>query len=172
MFLFAFLAQTSICLAQKSDSDLFSISYDEDTDKTTVMLKSMELLDGKESFGIGALFEYKSEKMNKEPCCITLFMTSFSKENFRFKKNHNLIVWADKEKINFGKINWQESAGGTAFILSGIAYPEEMFVGMKKEKFVKIANSKKVEMQIGSFKFSLSKYQLMGFQKLVEKGKL
>ncbi len=151
----------------------FSINtdFDEETNKTTVLLKGIELPQNKDSFAIGAFFEFTGDKLEKPLCCAGIFFTSISRKKFNYEKNHSLKIWADKKIFTFNDVNWQESAEGTAFIIAQLAFPEEMFVGMKSEIFQKIANAKKVKMQLGNFKFTLTSEHLTGFKKLVEKMK-
>ena len=157
-----------ICSAQKTDTTI-NTNFNEDTNKTTVLMRSIKLPQNKDKFSIGAFFEFEGEKLEKTPCCAGIFFTSISKKKFKFEENHNLIVWADKEKYSFDNIQWQESAEGTAFIIAQVAFPEEMIAGMKSELFQKIANAKKVKMQLGNFKFTLTNEQLSGFKNLAEK---
>lgn len=164
------LAFSSCCLSQTTDSSI-NTNFNEDTNKTTVLLKSVELPENKDKFAIGAFFEFTGEKLEKSPCCAGLFFTSISKKKFKFEENHNLSIWADKEKFTFDDVNWQESAEGTAFIIAQVAFPEEMVVGMKSEIFHKIANAKDVKMKVGNFKFTLTPKHLTGFKNLVEKMK-
>jgi hypothetical protein len=161
------LSFSVVCMSQKIDSSI-NTNFNEDTNKTTVLLKSIKLPKNKDNFAIGAFFEFPGEKLEKTPCCAGIFFTSISKKKFKFKENHNLTIWADKEKFSFDDVNWQESAGGMAFI---IAFPEEIVVGMKSEIFQKIANAKSVKMQLGDFKFALTPEHLVGLKNLVEKMK-
>ncbi len=160
-----------VCLSQSSNT-LINTNFNEETNKTTVIFKGVKLPQNKDDFAVGAFFEFPGEKLEKPPCCAVMFFTSISKKNFKFKENHNLTIWADKEKISFNDVHWQESAGGTAFIIAQVAFPEEIFVGMKTEVFQKIANAKSVKMQLGKFKFRLTPQHLEGFKKLFEKMKV
>ncbi len=159
------------CLAQNTDSSI-STNFNEDTNKTTVLLKSIKLPQNKDKFAVGAFFEFTGERLQKPLCCAGIFFTSISKKKFKFKENHNLTIWADKEKFSFNDVHWQESAEATAFVIAQIAFPEEMFAGMKSDIFQKIANAKSVKMQLGDFKFSLKSEHLTGFKNLVEKMKV
>lgn len=163
---FTFLLCLISISAQDKNDDKFRIVYDDENDRTTVILNGIELPKNKDSFSIGASFEFKGKTLEKIPCCAVLFFTSMSKKQFKYKENHNLKIWADKEIFDFGKISWQESYYGYAFILSGIAYPEELFVGMETDKFSKIVNSKKIKAELGSFKFDVTKSQIKGLKDL------
>lgn len=164
------LSFSAFCFSQNTDSAIKTM-YDEDSNKTTILLSGIKLPNNKDSFSVGAFFEYNGEKLEKPPCCAVIFFTSISKKKFKFKENHTLTIWADKEKFSFNDVNWQESAGGTAFIIAKIAFPEEMLVGMKSEIFQKIAISKKVKMQLGDYRFTLPPQHLKGFRKLLGKMK-
>lgn len=158
------------CYTQENNSNnLIRSNYDEENNKTTVYLKSIKLTGNKDSFSIGATFEYDGKELKNTPCCSVIFFTAISKKDFKFKENHTLTVWADKETFSFDKVNWREAAEGTAFIIAQVAFPEEILVGMETEKFLKITNAKKVKMKLGNFKFTLSDDHLTGFKKLVEK---
>jgi hypothetical protein len=161
------------CFAQeKSSNNSIISSYDEEGNKTTTFLKGIKLGGNKVGFSIGAAFEYTGKNLEKTPCCSVIFFTAMSKKDFIFKENHNLTVWADKETFSFNNVTWRESAEGTAFIIAQIAFPEEVLVGMETEKFLKIANAKKVKMKLGNFEFTLSNEHLNGFKQLIEKMKL
>lgn len=144
-----FLFSPVVSLAQEKLNTTFS----DEANKTTVLLKGIKLPKNKDNFSVGALFEYKGNKLEKEPCCVVIFLTSVNKKKFQYEENHNLAIWADKEKFDFGQINWQEADEGFAFSLSGIAFFEEMYVGMDRDKFLKIANAKKLGFRLANLDF-------------------
>ena len=152
-------------LAQ-NNGEKFRIIYDDKSDRTTVILNGIELPKNKDSFEVGASFEFEGKTLKKMPCCAVLFFTSMSRKGFKYKDNHNLQLWADNELFDFGKVNWQESYYGYVLILSGMAYPEEIFIGMETDKFSKIINSEKVKAQLGTFKFNFTASQLKGLKEL------
>lgn len=143
--IFIFLISFALsCFAQdKSSNNSIRSYYDEENDRTTVVLKSIKLSGNKDDFSIGAAFAYPRKELEQILCCVVIYFTSISEKDFKFKENHHLTVWADREKFTFEEVTWQESAGGTALIIAKIAFPEEIFVGMKTEIFTKIANAKR-----------------------------
>ncbi len=152
-----------------SENDKFRISFDDERKLTTVILKGIEIPNNEDSFAVGAAFQYVGKEFANEPCCVQFFLTSLSKKKFKYKENHNLVIWADKEKFDFGKIAWQEPPGGTAFIISGLFYPEEMFIGIERDKFSKIVNASNIKISIGKFKFMLTQEQHNGLKEFVKK---
>ena len=165
-----FLMSVSL-FGQVNNDDKLVISYDKDSNKTTVFLPLKELPNNSDSFSVGAFFEFKGKKQKEMPCCVGILFKSASRENFKYKDNHNLTIWADNEKMEFSKITWRESPEGFALIVAKIAFLEDMLAAIKADQFFTIANSKKVEMQIGDFKFNLTDSQLQGFQNLADKMK-
>ncbi|CAN5688982.1 hypothetical protein BH20ACI4_BH20ACI4_29980 [soil metagenome] len=168
---FTILLLSVSLLAQVKNDDKFSISYDEESDKTAVILSIIKLPNNADSFSVGAFFEFKGKELKEPPCCVGILMKSGNKDKFVYKDNHNLIIWADKEKMEFGEITWRESPEGFALMLAKIAFLEDMLVGVTAEQFFTIANAKKVEVQIGDFKFELTDAHLKGFQELAGKMK-
>lgn len=163
---FTFLLCLISVSGQDKNADRFRIVYDDESNRTTIILNGIELPKNKDSFSVGASFEFDGKILEKMPCCAVLFFTSISKNQFKYKENHNLKIWADKETFDFGRINWRESYYGYAFIIAGIAYPEELFVGMETDKFSKIVNSTKIKAELGSFKFDITKSQTEGLRDL------
>ena len=93
---------------------------------------------------------------------MTIVFTSIGKKNFDYEDNHKATFWADGKEFVFNDTTWKESNEATAFVLAGIAFPEEIWIGMKTEEFLKIANAKTVKAQIGKFKFTLTQQQQHG----------
>lgn len=164
--IFSILLSLISISAQDKNEDKFRVVYNDERDRTTVILNGIKLPKNKDLFSVGASFEFEGKTLEKMPCCAVLFFTSMSKKQFKYKENSDLKVWADKKRYDFDKINWQESYYGYVFILSGMAYPEELFVGMEMDKFSKIINSNKISAQLGNFKFDLTKTQIKGLKDL------
>lgn len=163
---FTFFSLIIPTLAQEKNDKKFRIIYDDVENRTTVILNGIKLPKNKESFSVGASFEFVGKKLEKMPCCAVLFFTSFSEKQFKYKENHNLKITADAEVFDFGEINWQESYYGYVFIISGMSYPEEIFVAMETEKFSKIVKAKKIKAQLGNFNFKFSNQQLKALRSL------
>ena len=51
-------------------------------------------------------------------------------------------------------------------MIAQIAFPEEIYVGMETEKFLKIAQAKKVRIKLGSFTFDLTEAQRKGLSEM------
>ena len=161
--LFSFIAS-----AQENDTSI-KTSYDEETGKTTISLPLVKLPRNKRSFAVGAFFQFAGTNPEKRPCCVTIVFASIGKKQFEYEDNHRISFLADKEKLDFSDAFWKESDHATAFVIAGIAYPEEVYLGMASEKFLKIAHSKTIKAQIGSFKFEFTEAQRRGFVELAAK---
>lgn len=161
--LFSFTAS-----AQEKDTSI-KTSYDDETGKTTIALSLIKLPRNKRSFAVGALLQFAGTNPEKRPCCVTVVFASIGKKQFEYENNHRISIWADKEKLDFNDAFWKESNHATAFVLAGVAFPEEVYLGMDSEKFLKIANSKKIKAQIGLFKFEFTEAQRRGFLELAAK---
>jgi len=135
------------------------VTHDEDKNVTQVMLIGIKIPNNKDNFSIGAAFMYEGKVLTERPCCVTLFMNSFSTGDQRYEKNHELILWADGEQLRSGPINYK-------WDLLGLWIQETLWIDIPYEKFFKLANCKKAKAQLGSFKFDLTREQLEGFREL------
>ena len=136
--------------------------FDADSNKTAFYLEVIGLPNNSKKSAVGGAFEAQGERPSKMPCCMTIVFTSIGKKGFDYKDNHRVTFWADGEEFVFDDTTWKESNEGTAFVLAGIAFPEEIWVGLKTEQFLKIANAKTAKAQIGKFKFTLTQQQKSG----------
>ena len=81
-------------------------TYNQDKNVTQVKLQGIRLPENKDNFSLGAAFLFEGNKLSQSPCCVTLFMNSFSTKGNKYEKNHNLILWADKEQLRSGPVNY------------------------------------------------------------------
>ena len=140
--------------------------FNADKNKTAFYLEVIPIPKNSKKFAVGGVFEAEGEKPSKMPCCMTIVFTSIGKKNFDYEDDHKVTFWADGEKFVFDDTTWKESNEATAFVLSGIAFPEEVWIGMKTEEFLKIANAKVVKAQVGKFKFTMTQQQQSGLMAL------
>ena len=144
-------------------------NYDEETNMSETFVSSIQLPNNKKSFSMGAYFRFEGKSLINQPCCLTILFASIGKKAFDYEKNHDVSFWAGQNKLEFKKTQWQEAIEATAFVLAGIAYPEEIFVGMKTDEFLKIARAKKVKVRVGKFEFTLTSAQLRGLGLLADR---
>lgn len=149
----------SVPQTESSNQEKIRVTYLEDKNVTQVMLNGIRIPKNKDNFSIGAAFTYEGNVLTERPCCVTLFINSFSKADRRYEKNHNLILWADGEQLRSGPINY-------GWNLLGLWLQETLWIDIPYEKFSKLANSKKAKAQLGSFKFDLTQEQLKGLREL------
>jgi hypothetical protein len=147
-------AQIALAQSEKIQSD-----YLEDKNVTQVMLKGIKIPNNKDNFSIGAAFVFEGKHLSNKPCCVTLLMSSFSKKDRKYEKNHNLALWADGAQLRSGPINY-------SWDLFGIWLHETMWIDIPYEKFSKLANSKKAKAKLGSFEFEFTQEQLEGLREL------
>lgn len=142
--------------------------YDAETNKTALYLSVIPFPNNSKKFSVGGAFEIEGERTSKLPCCMTIVLTSIGKKGFDYENDHRVIFWADGQEMIFDDAIWKESEGATAFVIAGIAFPEEVWIGMKTDQFLKIANAKTAKGKIGKFKFVLTTQQKMGLIALSE----
>jgi hypothetical protein len=140
-------------------------TYREDKNVTQVRLQGIRLPKNKDNFSLGAAFSFEGKKNSQPPCCVTLFMNSFSTKENKYEKNHNFILWAEKEQLRSGLINYDWN-------LLGAWIQETMWIEIPYETFLKLVNCKKAKAQIGSFKFDLTEEQMQGLRDLSNRMKL
>lgn len=169
MVIIALVVFSSDVFSQTVKSPEIKTTYDEDSGKTSVILPLMKLPNNKKSFSVGAAFQFNGEVMKNRPCCATIIFTSIGKKAFDYKDNHKVSFWADKEEFRFDNTEWREANEATAFVIAGIAFPEEIYIGMETEKFLKIARAKRIRARVGTFTFELTSEQRVGLAKLADK---
>jgi hypothetical protein len=146
---------------QSATKDALKIeaTYSKETNVTRVMLHGVKIPANKDNFSLGAAFFYEGQTLSAPPCCVTLYMNSFSAKDAKYEKNHNLSLWADGKLLRSGPINYDWN-------LLGGWQQETMWIEIPRENFSKLANSKKAEVRIGSFKFRLTPEQSEGLRRL------
>ena len=140
--------------------------YDSESDKTAYYLEVISLPSNNKKFSVGGAFEANGKTPSKMPCCMTIVFTSIGKKKFDFEDDHKVTFSADGENLVFDNTTWKESNEATAFVLAGVAFPEEIWIGMTTQQFLKIANAKTVNTKIGNFRFTMTKQQQNGLIKL------
>lgn len=143
--------------AQTTADKNIEIKYDKFKDRTTVSLKLTiteklpieELL-----FALTNSFEGK--KQTSMPSDISGFFLSVTKEK-QYSISHSWIVLADDERIKLGDGMYQGEANDSRAA-------EVIIYSISSENLKKIANAKKVEMQLGSKEFTLTELQLASFK--------
>jgi WD40 repeat protein len=144
---------------ESKEKDKFDLAYNEENNVTRIMLHGIKIPKHKDNFSVGAAFLFEGKVLKERPCCVTLFFNSFSTEDRRYEKNHNLTLWADGVKLRSGPINYDWNLLGTWL-------QETMWISITYENFSKLANSKKPKTQLGSFKFDLTREQIEGLREL------
>ncbi|MGH9841856.1 MAG: hypothetical protein ACREEM_24130 [Blastocatellia bacterium] len=136
------------------------IEYDKFKDTTFVKMKPMSI--GSFTFQaiaggleISAMFSSKGQKITK-PEIISLKIISISNAFKHIdERARKLIVLTDGEQFDLGTMQMENMGRGPSFSRYSGDLVEEMSVSVSREGFAKIANAKKVEMQLGSKEFSL-----------------
>jgi hypothetical protein len=148
------------------------IEYDKFKDTTFVKVKPMSI--GSPTFQaiaggleIWAMFGSKGQKITK-PETITLKITSVSNAFKHIdERTRKLIVLADGEKFDLGTMQIENMGRGASFSRYSGDLVEEMGVFVSQESLAKIANAKKVEMQLGSKEFNLKDKHLDALRELL-----
>lgn len=134
----------------KHDKKIFS-QYDKFKDKTTVSLAHLRL--SSVSLGIAATFSHQGTDV-KTPDDVALWFYSYSSQ-WRFLRNRSLMVIADGERLDLGgaaRVDSKVNSGR----FSGVTVSETLGALVPLDKFLKIANAKSVEMQLGNAEFQLA----------------
>ncbi|MCI0663785.1 MAG: hypothetical protein L0220_22215 [Acidobacteria bacterium] len=148
------------------------IEYDKFKDTTFVRVKPMSI--GSFTFQaitggleISAMFSSKGQKITK-PETIALKIISVSNA-FKHvdERARKLIVLVDGQQFDLGAMQMENMGRGASFSRYSGDLVEEMSVSVSQEDFAKIANAKKVEMQLGSKDFSLKDKHLDALRELL-----
>lgn len=135
------------------------VEYDRFADRTDIYL-NYTLVQGEARDGLelSALAVHSGNKMAAPINTIMLSVASFSKDWRYLESSRTLRVIADGERLNLGEMDRRSSVVKRGFVVEFLA------VIIPKETFLKIANSEKVEMQLGRIEFEL-KPEMLGYMK-------
>jgi hypothetical protein len=132
--------------------------YDKFKDKTTVtvviQLSKTLIIGGVliEDLSLTLATSFNGRKPPSEPKDITSFFLSVNTRK-RYSFSHSWIILADEERVKLGDGEYE----GTA---SGAKVAELIFYSMSRENLKKVANAKKIEMQLGDTAFTLTESQV------------
>lgn len=172
ILLTVFLICTSFAAQKDRKLKHTVIEYDKFKDTTFVRVKPMSI--GSYTFQaiaggleISAMFSSKGQKITK-PETISLNIISISNGFKHFdERARKLIVLADGEQFDLGAMQIEDMGRGPSFSRYSGGLVEVMSVSVPQESFAKIANAKKVEMQLGSKEFSLKNKHLDALRELL-----
>jgi hypothetical protein len=148
------LTTATIAIAQDSNPQI-EVSYDRLKDRTRVRLLGLQvegtLLDGLQ---MSLLFVFKGQRQTKPVAQVTLIMTSTS-VGWRFLEgSRNLRATIDGVMLNLGDLPRVSSQVGQGYVI------EHLMKKVPGEIVLKLAASKKLEMQMGGMEFKLTPEQL------------
>ena len=133
--------------------------YDRFDNKTSIILKYTRVQgETRDSLDMALLTAYEGEKLTAPIKDVALSIASTSSDWRYLRGSRTLRVIADGERINLGEMERRNSTVGRGYVM------EFMGVFISSDTLRKIANSKKVEMQLGSIEFELSK-EMLGYMK-------
>ncbi len=146
-------------------------SYDRFKDLTTYSMDKMLVLGnnnytpvifGIANFWLTGGFYVQGQTWKKPEQIIFQFEVLEAYWEFRDSNNRTLIFLIDGERLNLGMMGQGE------FNVQYVGNLEKLFVPVSYEVFVKIANAKTVEAQLGRLEFSLNPRHLQGLRNLIE----
>jgi hypothetical protein len=141
-------------IAQEKNPEV-EVRYDKLKDKTRVRLLGMQvegtLLDGLQ---MSLLFVIKGERTTKPVSQVTLIMTSTSKDWRYLTGSTSLRAIVDGQMVELGKLPRTRSEVGQGYVI------EHLLKKVPGEIVLRLASSKKLEMQLGDLKFAITPQQL------------
>ena len=160
------LAPATICRAQDTQPEV-EIRYDKLKDRTRVRLLGVQvegtMLDGLQ---MSLLFVFKGARLTQPVSQVTLILTSTS-VGWRFLEgSRNLRAIADGVMLNLGDWPRVSSQTGQGYVI------EHLMKKVPGEVILKLAASKKLEMQLGGMQFKLTPEQLALLRNFASRMKL
>ena len=139
--------------AQTTTSKDLEVEYDKFKDSTTVTLK-LPIMEGLLLVLIDSFSGKK--RLSMPDNVLTTFMSVSDQKQFYI--SHSWIILADDERIRLGDGLYTGGTTASSRATEVILYP------VSQENLKKIANAKKVEMQLGSKEFALTESQITSFK--------
>jgi hypothetical protein len=147
--------------------------YDSSKDQTTVFMEPYVIKEstnyvtvGVASIAITGGFTYSGKKLVSVPRTIEFGVLSQSTSGYLFEKDRKLIVSLEGETIDFGEMTLITSR---FFSLEGSKWREDLAITLPYDGFVKFTNAEKVEIKLGTQKFSLRKEHLEALRDLASR---
>ena len=177
------LTLVSLAFAQSSESKRkfkhrgkIETKYDKFKDQTTVRLNPYYVqgtapkLDPTAGIEITASFVYAGQKLNAPPDIVSFGIVSASADAFKYEQDRGLIALVDGERIDLGQMEREDASYKKyPYVISNRYYVETLSAPIKYELFLKIANAKIVEMQIGKKEFKLKDEHLEALRDLASR---
>ena len=148
------LTPAAIAIAQDNNPEV-ETRYDKLKDRTRVRLLGIQV-EGKPLDGLqmSLLFVFKGERLTKPVSQVTLILTSTS-VNWRYLEgSRNLRAISDGVVLNLGDLPRVGSKAGQGYVI------EHLMKKVPDETILKLAASKKLELQLGELGFKLTPEQL------------
>ncbi len=147
--------------------------YDRFKDLTTVSMKNMLVIGnnnytpviyGIADFWLTGGFQYQGQTWTKPTQVALAFEALEAYWEFRNPGNRNLILIVDGTRMDLGMMASQES------VVPYVGNKESLAVVLPYETFLRIANAKSVEAQLGRLEFRLEERHLAGLRNLITPG--
>jgi hypothetical protein len=162
---------------QKVDNSIYARitkGYDRFKDSSFVSLDVMPVytpslytkVNKQPHFYINASFDLAGGETNPKFFSIGFFTKQL--QGYWFGENRDLIFLADGERIPIGTPSWDGNVTSTNFLNITINITNEvMTIGVPTDVFLRIANAKSVEFQLGNLEGQLSGKHLEAFRNLI-----
>lgn len=147
------------------NSKRFSVNYDKFKDQTLV---TVWFATGNSRGGLirGAI-SFKGEAPKDKPHYFFLFELSGSDWRYLSEESRKLYAIIDGERMELGISEHGGKVGNIGIIIRTVGVNERLAFPLDAEIFSKLANSKSVEMKIGSMEFRLKDEHQEAFRDLI-----